>query len=124
MLGIFNSISAAILERKQEVGNLRANGETKRSVIRLIVAEGALLGLGGAVLGISLVYFVFSYCLGTGIMMPPGPGNTRSFVANFDFTWKMVAMTGSLSVISAVFASAVAGLRVVRLPIATALRSN
>ncbi|MCF7806354.1 MAG: ABC transporter permease [Simkaniaceae bacterium] len=122
LLGIFNSISTSILERRQEVGNLRANGESKWSVIRLVILEGGLLGLGGAVIGISLVYLFFSYCLGDGITMPPGPGSTRSFTATFTFTWQMLALTGSLSMISAVAASAFAAVRVVKMPIAKALR--
>ena len=123
MLGIFNSISSAILERKQEIGNLRANGESRASIIRLVMTEGALLGLGGAFIGISLVYVVFSYCLGEGILMPPGPGSTRAFIAKFTFTYQEMALTGALSFFSAELASFFAVLRVIKIPIAKALRS-
>ncbi|MDN3504849.1 MAG: ABC transporter permease [Rhabdochlamydiaceae bacterium] len=123
LLGIFNTISTSVLERKQEIGNLRANGESMFSVVRLIVFEGAFMGVIGCVAGIALSYIVFSFCLGDGILMPPGPGSTLPAYAQFEFTWKMVGLTSGLSIISSIVASTFAGMKVARMPIATALRS-
>lgn len=123
LLGIFNSISTTILERKQEIGNLRANGESQWSVVRLVIMEGALMGFIGSAVGMAVSYFVFTYCLGEGLLMPPGPGSTRSFIAKFEFTSQMAILTASLSLVSALIASTFAGLRVARMPIAKALRA-
>src|SRR5690606_1745646 len=47
LLGIFNTVSVAVLERKQEIGNMRANGESRFDVLKLLCIEGLSLGLIG-----------------------------------------------------------------------------
>ena len=123
LLGIFNSISAAILERKQEIGNLRANGESRSDVMKLILCEGAFLGLMGSVLGLGFTYLIAMGVFDQGILMPPGPGSTRQFFISFHFTWQMVTYTFALSLLSALLAAFLAGLKVAKMPIAKALRS-
>ncbi len=123
LLGIFNTISTSILERKQEIGNLRANGESTGDVMKLILCEGALLGLIGALIGIALTAFVAKAFLHQQVLMPPGPGSTRQFFLSFYFTTDMAVKTLALSVISALAASFLAGIKVARMPIAKALRS-
>ncbi len=123
LLGIFNSISAAILERKQEIGNFRANGESVRSVMQLIILEGTFLGALGSCCGVGLTYIFLKLFLDDQFLMPPGPGLTRSFLISFQFEWPMVYTTLALSLLAAVAASALAGVRVAKMPIAKALRS-
>lgn len=123
LLGIFNSISTSILERKQEIGNFRANGESVFDIMKLIILEGSFLGILGSCLGISLSFFVMTMFLDKGILMPPGPGLTRPFYISFLFEWPMVYSTFALSTCAAIIASALAGIRVARMPIAKALRS-
>ncbi len=123
LLGIFNTISTSILERKQEIGNLRANGESKSDVMKLILCEGGFLGILGSFFGLALTYFVATVIFEQGILMPPGPGSTRQFYISFQFTVPMAAYTLALSIISAIIASYLAGLKVTRMPIAQALRS-
>lgn len=123
LLGIFNTVSASILERKQEIGNLRANGESVFQVMKLIVSEGALLAIFGSALGIGLSYFVLTTFIHKGLLMPPGPGLTRQFLVTFSFEWPMVFATLSMSAVAALVASTFAGLRVARMPITSALRA-
>lgn len=122
LLGIFNTVSAAILERRQEIGNLRANGESKFDVIRLIVCEGAFLGLFGGFIGLGITYLLTKGIFSQGILMPPGPGSTRQFLISFEFTVPMLLSTFFLSQIAAITASLLAGIKVVKMPIAKALR--
>ncbi len=123
LLGIFNTISTSILERKQEIGNLRANGESTWDVMRMILCEGALLGLIGSMIGLGLTALVAKTFLHQQILMPPGPGSTRQFFISFYFTSGMAIQTLALSVLSSIAASFLAGLKVARMPIAKALRS-
>lgn len=124
LLGIFNTISTSILERKQEIGNLRANGESSWDVMKMILCEGALLGLIGSLIGLCLTAFIAKVFLHKHILMPPGPGSTRQFFIAFYFTWGMAAYTMALSILSALVASFLAGLKIARMPIAKALRSH
>jgi putative ABC transport system permease protein len=53
-LGIANTMFAAVLERTREIGILKALGARSRDVMLLFVAEAAVLGLVGGILGGSL----------------------------------------------------------------------
>jgi putative ABC transport system permease protein len=123
LLGIFNSISASILERRQEIGNLRANGESVFQVMILIITEGGLLAVIGSLLGMGGAYAVLMLFIDNQLLMPPGPGQTRQFMVTFSFEWPMVFFTMMLSFIAALIASFLAGIRVAKMPIAKSLRS-
>jgi putative ABC transport system permease protein len=124
LLGIFNSISASILERKQEIGNLRANGESVFQVMQMIVAEGGLLAMIGSLIGMGAAYSILMLFINKGLLMPPGPGQTRQFLVTFYFEWSMVFFTMALCTVAAIFASFLAGIKVAKMSIARALRSN
>ncbi|MGD2169034.1 MAG: ABC transporter permease [Chlamydiota bacterium] len=124
LLGIFNTISTAILERKQEIGNLRANGESSFDVLRLVLTEGFLMGIIGSVLGIGLSFFILMTFLNHGIKMPPGPGLTNEMFISFKFNWKMLFQIFILNFSVVMLATILAGFKTVRMTIAKALRSH
>lgn len=123
LLGIFNSVSTAILERKQEIGNLRANGESVIDIIRLLACEGATLGLFGSILGILLALLINNTFLRNGILMPPAPGLTRQFHVMIELQPDMAIYAILLGTITALIATLFAGIRIARMPIGEALRS-
>ena len=49
---IYNSMGFAVLQRRRLIGVLRALGATRRQIFLLILNEGLLLGLIGAILGV------------------------------------------------------------------------
>lgn len=49
---IYNSVGFAVLQRRGLIGVLRALGVSRKQVITMILAEGAALGLLGAILGV------------------------------------------------------------------------
>lgn len=51
---VVNTMGMAVVERTQEIGTLRALGLRRGAVRRLFVAEGAILGVLGATLGVGL----------------------------------------------------------------------
>jgi len=53
MFIIFNSLSIAIHQRWKEIGILRALGAERRNVLRMFLAEAALIGAIGSVFGIA-----------------------------------------------------------------------
>jgi len=123
LLGIFNTVSTSVLERKQEIGNLRANGESVFSIMRLFLIESAFLAIIGSVIGIALSAIALTIFADQGILMPPGPGMTRQFLVSFTFVWPMVFYTMALSTVAALLASFFAGFKVAKMAIAKALRS-
>ncbi|WP_024793034.1 ABC transporter permease [Tomitella biformata] len=54
ILGIINTLALSVVERRQEIGMLRAIGMQRAQVRRLIYLESALIAVFGAVLGIAM----------------------------------------------------------------------
>lgn len=68
-----NTMSMAVVERTVEIGTLRAIGQRRGGIRRLFVAEGALLGLIGAVLGVLTALLVAAVINHSGLTWtPPG----------------------------------------------------
>ena len=124
VLGIFNTVSSAVLERKVEIGTMRANGESRVDVMMLLGVEGLALGLIGAALGILLVLGLNATVLAHGILMPPAPGITRQFLVLIELTPLMAMKTALLGIGVTLLGTMLAGHRVVRLGIADSLRST
>jgi len=52
LLGVINTLLAAVLDRTREVGLLRAVGASRGHIVRLFVTEACLIGLTGGLLGV------------------------------------------------------------------------
>ena len=52
LLSVANSVNMSLFERIGEFGTMRAVGDRGRKIFALVVTEGALLGLIGALLGV------------------------------------------------------------------------
>jgi putative ABC transport system permease protein len=78
-LGIFNTIAVGLLERGAEIGALRANGETRLRLFKVLTIESILVGILGGLIGTLIAFFV-QLLLSKGILMPPGPGITRQYL--------------------------------------------
>lgn len=57
-LGIINTLVMAILERRREIGVLKALGAADRDVQQLFFAEAAAMGLLGGVLGVAIGWLI------------------------------------------------------------------
>ncbi len=79
--GIGNVMAMAVLERKKEIGTLRALGMEKNQVRRLFLAEGFIIGGIGAVTGLllasALTQFIATH---GGIHLPPPAGTSQILV--------------------------------------------
>ena len=54
VLGIINTLALSVVERRREIGMLRAVGMQRKQVRRTIYLESALIAVFGAVLGVAL----------------------------------------------------------------------
>ncbi len=111
-----------VLERTPEIGHLRANGESARDVLMLLLWEGTLIGLIGSIFGIVLAWLLNMTLLQQGILMPPAPGLTRQFYVKIELQPMMILVSCLLGTLTAAVATGLAASGRVRMPIAAALR--
>jgi putative ABC transport system permease protein len=52
IFSIANTLTMSVMERTTEIGTIRAIGATKRSVLKLFLMEGAIIGIIGGLLGL------------------------------------------------------------------------
>ena len=78
--GITNTITMNVLERTREIGMLRGVGMTRGQVVRMILAEAAVMGLIGGILG--LVFGVILAWLIT-LAMTTMSGYSLTFIVPF-----------------------------------------
>lgn len=122
LLAIYNSASNTVLERKRELGMLRANGESARDLMELLVLEGLYLALLGSVLGIALTLAVHGLS-GQGLPMPPTPGTNRLLPVRLHLEISSLLLALLLGVGTSTAATFLSTLQVLRLSIVQALRS-
>ncbi|HEY0392996.1 MAG TPA: FtsX-like permease family protein, partial [Candidatus Elarobacter sp.] len=61
---IYNTVAISVVQRRPEIGTLRALGATRGAVFRTFAAEGALIGAAGAALGLAFGTLLATISLG------------------------------------------------------------
>lgn len=122
VLSISNTMMTNVRERYGEIGTLMALGDTRAKVLRRFLAEGAVLGFAGGVIGSVLGVGAARFISWVGIPMPPPPGMANSFVAGIMVTPGLVVEAILLSVTTAVLAGLYPAWKASRLNIVDALR--
>jgi putative ABC transport system permease protein len=116
---ILNTFSVTVAQRTREIGLVRAMGASRRQVLWSVVFESALIGLGGAIVGVGL-----------GIALAPGLDAVfKAFGANLaDNGTVLEARTIIVSLLVGLTVSVVAGLapalRATRVPPLAAMREG
>ncbi|MBF0362463.1 MAG: ABC transporter permease [Oligoflexia bacterium] len=123
ILGIFNTVSTSILERKQEIGNLRANGESKTDIMYLLLTEGLVVGIISGIIGLTAAIIINNLVLFKGITMPACPGLTRNFLVFLELQPIHALETFSLGLFSALVGTYFAARKINKKSISELLRS-
>jgi putative ABC transport system permease protein len=63
MFLIYNSMSISVIRRRREIGILRSLGVSENQILALFLAEGAILGFLGAILGIGIALLMAKFTL-------------------------------------------------------------
>jgi len=63
MFLIYNTVAISVVQRRPEIGTLRAVGASKRSILWVFLSEGVLFGLLGSALGLALGAFLAQFSL-------------------------------------------------------------
>src|SRR3569832_2234126 len=124
LLSVPSSINMAVHERTGEYGTLRSLGDRRGDVVRLILAENAVLGLFGAVLGVVIGVALALAISAVGIPMPPPPNMNGEYVAAVRVVPSVVGAAFVLGWAATVLAALRPAWRATRTPISEALQQN
>jgi putative ABC transport system permease protein len=123
VLSISNTMMTNVRERVAEIGTCMALGDRRRTILRRFLAEGAVMGLFGgvigAIIGIALA-FLISWI---GIPMPAPPGMARGYIAGILVTPGLVVDAVALSVVTALLAGLYPAWKAANMNIVDALRA-
>ena len=121
-LGIINTLVMSILERRREIGIMKAIGASDGDVQKLFFAEAAAMGLAGGALGVALGYLIVRLIgAGAGAYMRSNNVTPKQF-------WLLPAWLAFGAIAFSILVSLAAGLyparRAARLDPVEALRSD
>jgi putative ABC transport system permease protein len=124
LLSVANSVNMSLFERVGEFGTMRALGDRGGKILALVLTEGAIIGLMGAVLGV-VIGVVLAVAISTvGIPMPPPPNSNLGYTAAIRLVPSVIAAAFLTGWIAAILASLPPALRAARIPVVEALRQN
>lgn len=108
-IGIANTMFMSVLERRREIGTMKAIGATRRQIRDLFMIESAMIGFSGGMLG------VIASCL-VGLII------IYLVHASFVFDWSVIGGTLAFSVILGVISGTLPALDAARVDAMVALR--
>ena len=124
VLTISNTQMMSVLERTTEIGTSLAIGLRRNTLMRMFVAEGALIGVVGGVLGVVLGYALALAISAVGIPMPPPPGMASGFDGEILVAPALALDALVLALATTLLASLMPAWKASRMNIVDALRYN
>jgi putative ABC transport system permease protein len=120
---IYNTLAVAVVQRRREIGVMRALGATRPQILALIVGEGAVLGVLGALVGLvlGLVGGQFVLDLASAAV---GELATSHVHAELEISGGQLLVALAIGVLTSVFATALPALRASRVEPAVALQQQ
>ncbi|MEH0147410.1 FtsX-like permease family protein [Corynebacterium sp. Q4381] len=98
VLGIVNTLTLSVIERRQEIGMLRAVGTHRRQVRTMIILESVQMAFFGAVLGV-----VLGLALGWTFLTVLANQGLDTIVVPWNLVWLMLAGSVAVGVVAALW---------------------
>jgi len=122
LLATANTLLMSVMERLRELGTLRALGMQPGSLLMLLQWEGALLGLGGSLLGLALTLVLRAGLNALHLQLPAPPGTSHGYELDIHLV-PLVYLGAFLGLQAVIQVSAFfPGLKAARIRITEALR--
>ena len=121
-VSIVNTFLMSLFERVDEIGTLRAIGATRLRILRVFLAEGAILGVVGALAGVLLGVILALLISIKGVYIPPLPTFNLGYQARINLVPVAIAKAFALGMFTTVLASVYPAFRAARLNIIDAVR--
>jgi putative ABC transport system permease protein len=122
VFNISNTMYMIINERTREIGTLRAIGNSRFEIMRLMLLEGLFMGIIGAAAGTLLALVLIPAINSLGLSLPPGPGQDDPTPIHLmaDLAVIVPVIVGTIGV--TLWSSILPAFRATRLKIVDALR--
>ncbi|MEW6678165.1 MAG: ABC transporter permease [Pseudomonadota bacterium] len=124
LLSVANSVNMSVFERVGEFGTMMALGNRARRVFALILAENAILGAVGAVVGTVVGILLALAISAVGIPMPPPPNADLPYTARISIVPAAILGAFLVGIIATVLAAVLPAAKVRKIPVVDALRQN
>ncbi len=124
ILTISNTQTMSVLERTVEIGTSLAIGLRRGAMMRLFVVEGVLIGVLGALIGVSLGFGLSKAISAIGIPMPPPPGMAHGYMGEILVEGGLMFDAALMGVVTTLLASLLPAWKASRMNIVDALRTN
>jgi putative ABC transport system permease protein len=121
VFSVANTITMSVFERTREIGTMMAIGTTRSQVGRLFLLEGLLIGVLGALAGLTcgaLLAFVIN---NGNVMLPPPPGYTVGYRLQILLQRDVLTVAFVVSLLTATLSSIAPAWRASRLKVVDAL---
>jgi putative ABC transport system permease protein len=115
LLGVVSALFISVLQRRRELGLLRAVGASRGQILGTVLAEAALMGLFGAIIGFLVGLFIEWYTIRLILLDESG------FVFPMLVPWKPAAVVFGLSIVLAALVGLWPAYHATRLRIAEAI---
>ncbi len=124
VLTISNTQTMSVLERTVEIGTSLAIGLRRGVIMRLFIVEGVLIGLLGAIIGVSVGFGLSKVISAVGIPMPPPPGMAHGYLGEILVEPQLMLDAALMGVVTTLLASLLPAWKASRMNIVDALRTN
>jgi putative ABC transport system permease protein len=115
LLGVINTLLAAVLDRTREIGLLRAIGAARGHILRLFAGEAAFIGFSGGLIGVAA-----GIVMGITVTRVVG-GQATGWTFPYLFPWAIAGQISAGSAVCAIVAGLYPARRAARLDVVEAL---
>jgi putative ABC transport system permease protein len=124
VLSISNTLTMTVVERTGEIGTSMALGVSRTAVLGRFLAEGLVIGVVGASLGMLAGWGLAMLVSAIGIPVPPPPGMAHGYTSEILVTPELAASAAILAAGTTILASLYPAWKASRMEIVDALRRN
>jgi putative ABC transport system permease protein len=113
LVGIVNTLTLSIIERRRELGMVRALGMTRQQVGRMVRMEAVLIGVLGTIIGV-----------GAGLLLGWVVIGSLSTDIDLNINWTRIGLIALVGVLAGVLASILPARRATRVEMVEAMKST
>lgn len=121
IFNISNTMYMIINERLREIGTMRAMGNSRWEIIRLLFLEGLMMGIIGVAIGTTAAIVLIPAINSLHLTLPPGPGQQDPITVQLMTDWGIIAMVICGIIVVTITASIFPSVKATRIKIVNSL---